>query len=137
MVDDNNCIFCKIIAKEIPCYKIWEDENSLAFLDVKPHAKGHTIVIPKNHAKMVNDLTDENFANLMVFVKKVMTLLKEKLNPAGFNVGWNNGEIAGQVVPHIHIHIMPRYVGDDGGSMHSIISNAGDIGVEEVAMLFK
>ena len=132
-----NCIFCKIIKQEIPCYKIYEDEDNLAFLDVNPHAKGHAMVIPKKHVSVLTDLDDNNVEKLFVAVKKVTQMLKEKLNPDGFNGGWNNGEVCGQTVPHLHIHIMPRYDGDGGGSIHSIIKNPGDLSVEEVHNLLE
>ncbi len=131
-----DCIFCKIVKKEIPSYKIYEDENFLAFLDVYPHAKGHTVIIPKEHVNLISELNDEKSKNLMIIVKKVMKIIQEKLNPSGFNVGWNSGETAGQVVPHLHIHITPRYVGDGGGSIHSIVKNPGEMSVEEVFKQF-
>ena len=132
-----DCLFCKIGKKEIPAQVIYEDENSLAFLDIKPHTKGHTVVIPKNHAQIVFDLNDRKYQQLMLSAKKTMELIKEKLNPDGFNVGWNHNTAGGQVVPHLHIHIFPRYNGDGGGSMHSIVNNPGDLSVEEVAKLFE
>ena len=128
------CIFCKIVQGEIPSHKVYEDEQFLAFLDVYPHAKGHTVVVPKEHNPTFLDL--EN-VNLFQAVKETMKILKEKLNCDGFNVGWNDGEVAGQVVPHLHLHIFPRYDGDGGGSVHSIIKNPGNLSVEEVAKLFK
>jgi|SRR3989338_8857242 len=133
----NECIFCKIIKKEIPCHVVYEDAKVLAFLDVKPHAQGHTMVVPKRHAVRIFDLEDREAGELFVSVRKVMELLDKKLNPDGFNVGWNHNTAAGQVVPHLHVHIMPRYINDGGGSMHSIIKNPGNIGVEEVARLLQ
>ena len=132
-----NCIFCKIVKGEIPCHKVYEDDSILAFLDIKPHSKGHTVVIPKSHAETVFGLNDESLQNLMIKVKEIMVLLDEKLSPDGFNVGWNHNSAGGQVVPHLHVHIFPRYNGDGGGSMHSIISNPGDVSVDELAELFK
>ena len=128
-----DCLFCKIIKGEISCNKVYENEHFLAFLDIKPHAKGHTVVIPKKHAITVFSV--EDLGPLMNGVKKVMLLLQEKLQPDGFNVGWNHGSAGGQVVKHLHIHIFPRYNGDGGGSMHSIIKTNSNI--EEVASLFK
>ena len=136
MVNDDNCVFCKIIKGEIPCHKVYEDESTLAFLDINPHAKGHTVVIPKNHGKTMFDIDPMDSIGLIGGVNATMKLIFEKLKPEGFNVGWNHNEVAGQVVPHLHVHIMPRYSGDGGGSMHSIISNPGDISVEEIAKLF-
>ena len=132
-----DCIFCKIVKSEIPCYRIYEDEDFLAFLDVYPHAKGHTVIVPKEHANLISELDNQKSQDLMIIIKKVMKIIQEKLTPSGFNVGWNSGETAGQVVPHLHIHLIPRYAGDGGGSIHSIIKNPGEISVEEVAKLFK
>ena len=131
-----DCIFCKIMKKEVPCHKVYEDDSVLAFLDVKPHAKGHTVVIPKVHAETVFDLDDDVLEKLIVAVKKVMEMIKEKLTPDGFNVGWNHNTAGGQIVPHLHIHIMPRYNDDGGGSMHSIVNNP-QVSVEGVAKLFE
>ena len=134
---DSNCIFCKIIAKEIPCNKIYEDDTFIAFLDIHPHALGHCVLIPKKHSIDIFDLPYEDQLQLIPSVQNVMNKIKEVLKPSGFNVGWNNGESAGQVVPHLHVHIFPRYENDTGGSMHSIIKNPGKKTVEEVAKLFR
>ncbi len=131
-----NCIFCKIVAGDIPCHKIYENKDSLAFLDIKPHAKGHTVVIPKKHAVTLFDLDDNAAQELILDIKKVMEKLRDVLYPDGFNVGWNQNTAAGQVVPHLHIHIFPRYNADGGGSMHTILKNPGNLSVEQVAALF-
>jgi histidine triad (HIT) family protein len=133
----DTCIFCKIVTGEISAHKIYEDNDTIAFLDIRPHAKGHTVVIPKRHAGTVFDLTDDVNLWVMRSVVKVMKKIQKVLNPDGFNTGWNHNSAAGQVVPHVHVHIMPRYNGDGGGSMHSIVSNPGEITVDEVAKLFK
>lgn len=131
-----NCIFCKIIAKEIPNHTVYEDDFVLAFLDIFPCAKGHTVVIPKKHVENLTDLTAEESrllsAGLDSAIRKVVAVLK----PGGVNVGINNGAVAGQAVPHVHWHIIPRYEGDGGGSIHSIVKNPGDTGVQELAKLF-
>ncbi|MBU0456982.1 MAG: HIT family protein [Nanoarchaeota archaeon] len=137
MVKMENCVFCKIIDGDIPCYKIYEDDDFLAFLDVKPHAKGHSVVIPKKHGETIFDLDDNLLQKVTVIVKRVMERIQEVLNPDGFNVGWNHNTAGGQVVPHLHIHIMPRWNSDGGGSMHSIVKNPGDMSVEEVVELLK
>lgn len=130
-------IFLKIARKEIPAHIIYEDPFCISFLDVKPHVKGHTIVIPKKKGVTVFDFNEEDLQNLMVAVKNTMERLQEVLSPDGFNVGWNHNTAGGQVVPHLHFHIMPRWLGDGGGSMHSIITNPGKINVDAVAKLFK
>lgn len=131
----SECIFCKIVKGDVPNYTVYEDENILAFLDIFPHAKGHTVVIPKRHAETYFDLSDDEMNKLSAGVKKAMEKIQAVLKPDGFNVGWNQSPAGGQVVPHLHIHIMPRYEGDGGGSMHSIIKNPGDVSVGEVAKL--
>lgn len=133
----DNCIFCKIGAGTIPAPTIYEDSKTRAFLDAKPHSPGHTVVIPKAHGVTIFDFNDKQIQELIVAVKKAMTRINKVLNPDGFNVGWNHNTAGGQVVPHLHIHIFPRYLGDHGGSMHSIVNNQGRKSVEEVAKLFK
>ena len=129
------CIFCKIVAREIPNYTVYEDEHNLAFLDISPQAKGHTMVIPKTHAVTLFEL--ENTTTILNAVKKTMEKIQSVLSPDGYNVGWNQSDAGGQVVKHLHIHIMPRWDGDGGGSMHSVVSNPGDVSVEELAKLFE
>ena len=133
----NNCIFCEIGKGEIPAHTVYEDSKVLAFLDVKPHAKGHTVVILKEHGVTVFDYADKQLQELMMAVRKTMERIKEVLSPDGFNVGWNHNTAAGQVVPHLHVHVMPRYNNDGGGSMHSIVKNPGTMSVEEVGKLFR
>ena len=133
----DNCIFCKIGKGEIVAQKVYEDSKVLAFLDVKPHTKGHTVVIPKAHGVTVFDFADKQLQELMVAVKKTMEKIQKVLQPDGFNVGWNHNSAAGQVVPHLHVHIMPRYLNDGGGSMHSIVNNPSKMSVDEVGKLFK
>ncbi len=131
-----SCIFCKIIVGEIPCYKICESESTISFLDIYPHAAGHTVVIPKIHAEKLENVSEPILSQILSDIKSTMNLLTTTLHPKGFNVGWNNGTIAGQVVPHLHIHILPRYENDGGESFHAIIKNPGSKSVDEIAKLF-
>ncbi|MBU1976181.1 MAG: HIT family protein [Nanoarchaeota archaeon] len=107
-----DCIFCKIIRGEIPCAKIFEDENTLAFLSIGPISKGHTLVIPKKHAEVYMDLDDESINDLATTLKKVATMVKKGTGADGLNLGLNVHEAAGQVVPHVHFHVIPRINGD-------------------------
>lgn len=131
-----NCIFCKILNKEIPNYTVYEDENVLAFLDIFPCAKGHTVVIPKKHFESLLDMNVETFQAVSAGLRAAAGRVQACLLPDGMNIGLNNGEVAGQAVPHLHWHVIPRYKGDGGGSMHSIIKNPGDQSVEKVFQLF-
>ena len=119
----NNCVFCAIAANEIPSFKVYEDDLVLAYLDINPFSKGHTLVIPKKHSSGLLDTSDETLAALVARVKKVASHLKATLPCDGFNILQNNGEAAGQTVMHIHFHIVPRY----GKEEISFVSQKGDM----------
>lgn len=107
-----DCLFCKIVSGEIPIYKVYEDENILAFLDIAPVNYGHTLVIPKNHFSNFEDISDEELRRLIIGVKKVGKAIKDGLGAAGYNIQVNNDPIAGQIINHIHFHVIPRKEGD-------------------------
>ena len=108
----NDCVFCAIAAGEIPCFKVYEDESVLAYLDINPFAKGHTLVIPKAHAADLQGVDDAALAELVVRVKRVAAHIKVALGCDGYNILQNNGAAAGQTVRHVHFHIVPRWDGD-------------------------
>jgi histidine triad (HIT) family protein len=108
-----SCIFCKIIAGEIPSYKVYEDEFTLAFLDINPVNPGHTLVIPKKHFANIDEADEETLSLVIKTVKKVGESLKKNLAAPGYNVQENNDPAAGQIVPHLHFHVVPRIL-DDG-----------------------
>jgi len=103
----DNCIFCKILKGEIPCYKIYEDEETLAFLDIHPEGNGHTLVIPKKHYHDYEDIPLEVLNSIQVAGKKIFELLNDKLHPHGIRLVQNNGII--QEVKHYHLHFVPVY----------------------------
>jgi len=105
----NNCIFCAIAAGEIPSFKVYEDDVVLAYLDINPFTKGHTLVIPKQHSEGLLDTDEATLAAVIARVKKVAAHLKAALPFDGFNILQNNGEAAGKTVKHLHFHIVPRY----------------------------
>lgn len=107
-----NCIFCKIIMGEIPSRKVYEDKDSVAFLDIHPANPGHTLVMPKKHAENIFDADDELLGRVIVAAKVISKKIKESLNADGINVIQNNGRHAGQIVNHIHFHIIPRFAND-------------------------
>jgi len=111
-MEQKDCIFCKIINKEIPAGIIYEDENVLSFLDIMPANKGHCLVIPKKHYEALLDIPDEDLSELIKAVKKVGKALSLSIGNGAYNVVMNNGKEAGQVVQHAHIHIIPRFKGD-------------------------
>lgn len=127
-----NCLFCKIVKKEIPAQIVYEDEKTLGFLDLNPRAPGHTMVLPKNHAATIFDLEFSEIGLVFGGVKKTAELLKNAFQPDGFTIGINQGPAAGQVIEHLHIHIIPRYKDDGGGSIHSVVNNPPKESLSEI-----
>lgn len=106
------CIFCQIINNEIPSYKIYEDKDFYAFLDISQTTMGHTLVIPKKHIENIFELEEDIAAKLFPLVTKLSKKLKTNLNITNLNIISNNGPLAGQTVDHLHIHLIPRYEDD-------------------------
>lgn len=109
----NDCLFCKIIKGEIPAVKVYEDDTVLAFLDIHPVNPGHVLIVPKIHSEGLLDADDAVLGQMVVVTKKVATAILQSLGYEAFNLEQNNGPIAGQVIPHLHWHIVPRRA-DDG-----------------------
>lgn len=107
-----DCIFCKIIAGEIPSNKVYEDESFMAILDVCPANRGHVIILPKMHAANIFELPEELAGNIFLIAKKIAQALKSAYRCDGINILQNNGEAAGQTVFHLHVHVIPRYKDD-------------------------
>ncbi|MFC3927456.1 HIT family protein [Streptococcus caprae] len=108
-----NCIFCKIVAGEIPSSKVYEDEDVLAFLDISQATPGHTLVIPKEHVRNVLDMSADTAQSLFARVPKIARGLQKATGADGMNIINNNEEAAGQTVFHAHIHLLPRYADGD------------------------
>lgn len=109
----NQCIFCKIINKEIPGQILFENEHVLAFLDISQTTKGHTLVIPKKHAEDVFSMSEEDMCHIFSVVPKLANALKTTFNADGMNIVNNNKPVAGQTVFHYHVHLIPRYSTED------------------------
>lgn len=112
---EENCIFCKIAAGEIPSATLYEDDDFRVILDLSPASKGHALILPKEHYRNLYDLDDELAAKVLVLAKKMTLRLKEVLECDGYNIVQNNEEAAGQTVFHFHMHMIPRYQGDKVG----------------------
>lgn len=106
---DTNCIFCKIIAGEIPSNTIYEDDEFKVILDVNPATKGHALILPKEHYADLFEIDEEVAGRAMKLAKKLAAHMTERLHCDGFNLLQNNGEVAGQTVFHFHMHLIPRY----------------------------
>lgn len=112
---DENCIFCKIIAGEIPSNTIYEDDEFKVVLDVSPASKGHALILPKNHYADLYEIDENVAADAMKLAKKLAIHMTDVLKCDGFNLVQNNHEVAGQTVFHFHMHLIPRYNGDTVG----------------------
>ncbi len=122
---NDDCVFCKIVSGEISAHKIWDDENFIAFLSTQPVKTGHTLVIPKKHIPYIFDMEDQHVSDLMVASKKVSHVLKKALKPKSGKMGVM---IAGDQVPHTHVHLISM---DEGGDLD--FSKAKDVSNEELA----
>ena len=109
---DDNCIFCKLANGEIPTATLYEDEDFRVILDASPAAKGHALILPKQHYANLYELDDSVASKVLVLAKKMITKMTDILGCDGYNIVQNNGEAAGQTVFHFHMHLIPRKAGD-------------------------
>lgn len=107
-----DCVFCKIVAGELPAHKVYEDDKILAFLSIEPVNHGHTLVIPKEHHKNLIDTPDDLLCEIILAVKKLAPAIVKAAGADGYNLGVNSERAAGQAVFHTHFHIIPRFLGD-------------------------
>lgn len=110
---DKDCIFCKLANGEIPTNSIYEDEDFKVIMDISPASKGHCVILPKTHAENLFEFPEEYCEKIMLVAKKCSKVLMNVLSCDGINVLQNNGEAAGQTVFHLHVHLIPRYEGDN------------------------
>lgn len=116
-----SCLFCAIAVRNIPAEVVYEDAHAIAFLDREPRAPGHTLVIAKTHSVTLADLPEEEVGPLFRAVQKVAAMLEKNLGAHGLTIGVNQGRVSGQAVDHLHVHLLPRFTGDGGGSVHSVV----------------
>ena len=130
----DNCIFCKIAAGDIPSATIYEDNDFRVILDIEPASKGHALILPKEHYANLYELSDELAAKALIVAKKVITKMTGILGCDGYNVVQNNGEAAGQTVFHFHIHLIPRYK-DDAQKIDFNVNKISDEELQELKTL--
>jgi len=114
-MNDPSCVFCKIVAGEIPSLKVFEDSSVFAFLDIGPLAEGHLLVIPKKHFVSLSEMSDEDITGVTRHLPRLGRTVVEAVSAEGYNVLQNNGKVAGQEVQHVHFHIIPRKASDGLG----------------------
>lgn len=127
-----NCIFCRIAAGEIPSERVAENARAFAFLDIQPLARGHVLVVPKRHAERVADMPDEDAAAVMALAQDVSRRIARGLGAAGATIAINDGRAAGQEVPHVHLHVVPRAAGDGFGPIHALFAKRPTLGKDEL-----
>ena len=130
-----NCIFCKIVSKEIPTKILYEDEYTIAFLDAFPVAKGHTLVIPKQHYAKIQDLPSEINEKLFNTVHKLIPKV-DSLQGSTL-VAIHNGKNSGQEIPHVHVHLIPRSKNDSAGPVHSMFKDKIELSDSETDSLYE
>ena len=129
-----DCIFCKIIRNEIPAVKVYEDTETLAFLDISPNTRGHVLVIPKTHFENIYGLPAETWCLMNLTAQKIAVALKTSLSADGINIAMNNESRAGQIIFHAHIHVIPQYNDFDekkytyvAGEMEEVAKNIQEV----------
>ena len=133
----DNCIFCKIAQKKIDAKIIDENENAIAFLDAYPLTAGHTLVITKNHYAKLQDVEFDQINQLFSLVNKILPSIEKGTGVQGTLIAIHNGKDAGQEIPHLHVHIVPRKLGDGGGSIHSMFDSSHRLEEREIIKVFK
>jgi histidine triad (HIT) family protein len=115
------CIFCKIVSGQIPSEKVYEDSDVIAFLDINPRNIGHTLVLPKKHYHTIMEMSDRDVSNLFLAVKKVANAVKEAVKAYGISINQSNEKAAGQLIPHVHVHVIPRFYTEGPPGLESIL----------------
>jgi histidine triad (HIT) family protein len=127
-----SCIFCRIAAGEIPAEIVAKDEHTVAFLDITPLADGHTVVIPRRHVATIEEMDRDDAAALFHMVRRLAGPVRQALGAAGSTIGINNGGATGQTIPHVHVHIVPRWENDGAGTVHTIFPRNAQRDIKEV-----
>jgi histidine triad (HIT) family protein len=117
----DDCIFCRIVSGETPSKKVYEDARSMAFLDINPRNPGHTLVVPKRHVQDIFSIPEDDVAELMKTVKKVAAGVMKATGAKGMSIAQSNGQLAGQVVPHMHVHVIPRTEKEKGIGLEGVL----------------
>jgi histidine triad (HIT) family protein len=128
----DDCIFCQIVAGDIPSRTVYEDDDVLAFLDANPLAPGHTLVIPKAHHETLADLPADEGSAVFSALHELTPAVEAAVDAPASTVAFNNGEEAGQEVPHVHGHIVPRFSDDGGRPIHALVSDRPELSDDEL-----
>lgn len=135
-MQDLDCVFCKIVAGKIPAMVLMQNDKAIALLDAFPLAAGHTLVIPKSHYAKVQDMSQEDAMGVFEVVWKIVGSVETGSQVSASTIAIHNGKEAGQEIPHVHVHIVPRSRGDGAGAIHSMFKNRPKLGPQEMDSLF-
>ena len=133
------CLFCGIVAGKIPAKKVYEDDHAFGFLDINPRNPGHTLVIPKKHFETILDMPEKDAGRLFESVQKVAAMVKAGTNSQGISIGQSNGQAAGQVVRHVHVHVIPRFANEGPVGLEGILPSKkiDDMSMDKIAQTIK
>ena len=129
---ERRCVFCRIILGELAAHRVYEDDRILAFLDIHPSAPGHTLIIPKMHVARIEDMPKEDAESLFRMLHRLVGKIQAAVDASSSTIGINNGRESGQEVPHVHIHVIPRFRGDMGGIIQGISRIGRHLNEEEM-----
>ena len=127
-----SCIFCRIVAGDIPAEIVAKDEHAVAFLDIAPLADGHTVIVPRAHVATIEEMAPDDARGLFQTVARLAGPVRKAVGGAGNTIGINDGAATGQTIPHVHVHIVPRRSDDGAGSVHTIFRAGPRRAVAEV-----
>ena len=137
MKSDLTCIFCKIINGQIPARILNQDDLAVAMLDAFPLADGHTLVVPKIHYSKIQDMDRDTSASVFSLVRKISAALEKAVNVNSTTIAIHNGKEAGQEIPHLHVHIIPRTKDDGAGPVHSMFENRPSLNTDQFDLIYR
>jgi histidine triad (HIT) family protein len=137
MTSDLTCIFCKIIKGQIPARILNQDDLAVAMLDAFPLADGHTLVVPKIHYSKIQDMDRDTSASVFSLVRKISAALEKAVNVNSTTIAIHNGKEAGQEIPHLHVHIIPRTKDDGAGPVHSMFENRPSLNTDQFDSIYR
>ena len=137
MTSDLTCIFCKIIKGQIPARILNQDGLAVAMLDAFPLADGHTLVVPKIHYSKIQDMDRDTSASVFSLVRKISAALEKAVNVNSTTIAIHNGKEAGQEIPHLHVHIIPRTKDDGAGPVHSMFENRPSLNTDQFDLIYR
>lgn len=137
MKSDLTCIFCKIVKGQIPARILNQDDLAVAMLDAFPLADGHTLVVPKIHYSKIQDMDRDTSASVFSLVRKISAALEKAVNVNSTTIAIHNGKEAGQEIPHLHVHIIPRTKDDGAGPVHSMFENRPSLNTDQFDLIYR